>query len=86
MRRTQLYLDDAQHEQATRLAAESSQTLSDVVRTALDEFLVRRRRQRKDFLDALGQASGVWRNREDIPDLSDHRKRSERLGPWPLEH
>lgn len=85
MRRTQLYLDEIQHEQASRIAAESSQTLSDVVRAALDEYLQRRRRQRKDFLDALAQASGVWRNREDIPDLSAHRQRSERPGPWPLE-
>lgn len=85
MRRTQLYLDDAQHQMATRLAAESGQTLSDVVRVALDEYLQRRRRQRKDFLDALAAAAGIWRNRDDVPDLSAARQNGERVPPWPSE-
>jgi hypothetical protein len=86
MRRTQLYLDDQQHQQATRLAAESGLTLSDIVRVALDEYLQRRRRQRKEFLDALQSASGVWRNRNDLPDLAEARRHSERIGPWLSEH
>lgn len=85
MRRTQLYLDDAQHQMATRLAAESGQTLSDVVRVALDEYLQRRRRQRKDFLDALAAVSGLWRNREDVPDPAAARQHGERVPPWPSE-
>ena len=86
MRRTQLYLDDDQHAQASRVAAESGQTLSDVVRAALDEYLLRRRRQRKDFLDALGQAAGIWRNREDLPDFARARQETERASSWPSEH
>ena len=86
MRRTQLYLDPQQHDQATRLAAETGQTLSDIVRISLDEYLLRRRRQRKEFIDALQQASGVWRNREDLPDLSASRRQHERFPTWPTEH
>jgi len=71
---------------ASRIAAESGQTLSDVVRMALDEYLQRRRRQRKDFLDALENASGIWRGREDIPDSATLRQQVERLSPWQSEH
>ena len=86
MRRTQLYLDDEQHRQASRVAAETGQTLSDIVRAALDEFLQHRRRQRKDFLDALTHATGIWRNRADVPDLADTRQQGERFSTWPSEH
>ena len=67
MKRTQLYLDDAQHEQAGRLAMETGVTLSDVVRAALAEYLERRRRHRMEFLGALDRASGIWRQRHDLP-------------------
>lgn len=79
MRRTQLYLDEEQHRQASRVAAEMGQTLSDVMRVALDDYLLRRRRQRKDFHDALSQAAGIWRSREDVPDLAEIRKAGERF-------
>lgn len=68
MKRTQLYLTDDQHAQASRLARETAKTLSDVVREALDEYLERRRRQRMEFLGALDRASGIWRQRGDLPD------------------
>lgn len=84
MKRTQLYLKDRQHEEATRIAAEAGLTLSDIVRLALDEHLDRRRRQRKEFVTALQGASGVWRHRADIPELSTTRKNQERTS-WPSE-
>ena len=83
MIRTQLYLSAEQHEQASRVAAESALSLSDIVRQALDEYLSRRRRQRKEYLDALAQVQGVWRDREDIPELPDLRRAWDRYPSWP---
>lgn len=84
MKRTQLYLEDRQHEEATRVAAEAGLTLSDIVRTALDEHLDRRRKQRKEFVTALQNASGIWKQRTDIPPLAPARKNQERM-TWPSE-
>ena len=78
MRRTQLYLTAEQHQHATRAAAETGQTLSDIVRIALDEYLLRRRRQRKEFLGALQGAAGIWRTRHEMPDPIEIRRAGQR--------
>lgn len=78
MRRTQIYLTAEQHQHASRAAAETGQTLSDIVRIALDEYLLRRRRQRKEFLGALQSAAGIWRSRTDINDPIEIRRAGQR--------
>lgn len=82
MKRTQIYLTVPQHEQASRLALEVGQSLSDVVREALDEYLARRKRQRMEFLGALDRASGVWRQRADL----EASAQAERGASWPAAH
>ena len=83
MKRTQLYLPPELHEQAARLAAELGSTLSDVVRVALDDFLQRRRKQRRDFLTALDRVSGIWRHRTDLADEQGGGSTSSGSPSWP---
>jgi len=64
MRRTQIYLSDEQHRALGRASRATGVTLSELVRRAVEERYVYRRRSKEDVLEALRASAGAWKGRK----------------------
>ena len=62
MNRTQIYLTSAEAQGVARVAAETGRKQSEVIREAIDQYLLRLGPQ--DRLSRLQEARGIWRDRE----------------------
>ena len=75
MTRTQIYLTVAETQGVARVAAETGRKQSEVIREAIDQYLMRL--GPRDRLSRLRQARGLWKGR-DI-NLGDIRSDFERF-------
>jgi predicted transcriptional regulator len=64
MVRTQIYLTDEQKRQLERLAAASGKKQSEMIRAAIDDYLVEQEPQ--DWKAAFEAARGMWTDRGDL--------------------
>ena len=64
MIRTQIYLTEQEHAGISRLASSLQKKQSELIRQAIDEFLVRS--NPKDKLERIREAQGIWQDREAI--------------------
>lgn len=64
MIRTQIYLTEQEHAGISSLANSLQKKQSELIRQAIDEFLVRS--NPKDKLERIREAQGIWQDREDI--------------------
>lgn len=76
MHRTQIYLTDEQIRTVKLLAARSGLKQSEVIRKALDEFISGHCLQ--DWKAEVMSATGVWAERDDLPDFSKLRDELDR--------
>jgi predicted DNA-binding protein len=68
MVRTQIYLTDEQKRQLERLAATSGRKQSEMIREAIDGYLVRQGPQ--DWAEAFEAVRGMWSERGDLDDFA----------------
>jgi len=71
MIRTQVYLTRTQRDELAAIARASGRKQSELIRDALDRFLQEEGRSRRKAV--LREAAGLWRDREDLPDVRDVR-------------
>ena len=72
MIRTQIYLTIQEMNELKTLAHRSGKKQSELIREAVDEYLVKRSQtSRKRLLDDV---AGIWQNRNDLLDFSELRK------------
>lgn len=64
MIRTQIYLTEEEHAGISSLASSLQKKQSELIRQAIDEFLVRS--NPKDKLESIREAQGIWQDREAI--------------------
>ncbi len=64
MIRTQIYLTEEEHAGISSLASSLQKKQSELIRQAIDEFLVRS--NPKDKLERIREAQGIWQDREAI--------------------
>ena len=76
MVRTQIYLTEEEHRRVRRLAKTSGRKQSEIIRSAIDEFLGKMGPE--DKLLRVRKAKGIWKNRKDL-DLSAIRKDFDRF-------
>ena len=76
MIRTQIYLTDEEHSGISELAKSTKRKQSELIRQAIDEYLVRK--NPADKLAKIRKAKGIWKNRTDL-DLSRIRSDFDRF-------
>jgi predicted DNA-binding protein len=67
MVRTQIYLTDEQKRQLERLGAASGKKQSEMIREAIDGYLVKQ--EPKDWKEAFEAVRGMWADRDDLDEL-----------------
>lgn len=76
MIRTQIYLTEHEHAGISSLAANLKKKQSELIRQAIDEFLVRS--NPTDKLKKIREARGIWKDRDDF-DLESVRANFDRF-------
>jgi predicted alpha-1,6-mannanase (GH76 family) len=64
MVRTQIYLTDRQRDELASLAKASGKKQSELIREAIDQLIVRASPRYREAV--LGEAAGIWENRNDL--------------------
>ena len=63
LKRTQIYLQESQKEQLNKLAASKGKAVAEIIREAVDMYLVESKKTTKDHILS---SQGLWENRDDI--------------------
>ena len=77
MIRTQIYLTKSTSEAIARLSDLLQQGKSELIRSAIDEFI--ERRDTKNRLKKLRAARGMWANHKDLPNVEKMRSEFDRF-------
>ena len=82
MRRTQIYLTDEEAEALRRQAKKQGASMSDLIRSAIDEKFVHGKRllTKAEELRVIDQTFGAWKGRTETGEEYVERMRSGRLG------
>lgn len=78
MVRMQIYLTKIEQQGLQALAQRSGRSQSELIREAVDKFLVES--QEVDRLALLKQGRRLWQDREDLPDFNMLRRELDRYG------
>lgn len=76
MVRTQIYLTETQQQTLRRLAVSTRQKQSALIRRAIDQYLSAEAHE--DRLSLLRQGRGLWKERQDLPDVAALRQEVDR--------
>lgn len=76
MVRAQIYLTDDERSALRLLANQTGQSQSELIRQAIDTFI--EKHQETSRLKALQMAKGMWKDRDDLPDLRELRAEFDR--------
>lgn len=76
MRRTQIYLTEEEREALRALSEREGRPMSEIIREAVDRYIARRSASTRE--EALRKARGMWRDRDDLPEIDRLRREFER--------
>ncbi len=77
MVRTQVYLTNRQRSDLTLISKNKGKKQSELIREAIDRFIEQASQQHRETI--LNEASGIWKNRTDIPDFEKNRSNWDRV-------
>ena len=76
MIRTQIYLTEVEMNALKALSNTTGKKQSELIREAVDEFLVKRNRTARH--QVIDDVAGIWQNRVDLPDFNEIRREWDR--------
>lgn len=76
MVRTQIDPTEQEHRQLHRLSRRRGTSLSELIRTAIDQWLSRNWSANR--MEAMRQACAIWKDRTDLPDFGHLRREWDR--------
>ncbi len=76
MIRTQVYLEQSSSKRIRAIAAQTGKKQSEIIREAIDQYVSAS--QDLDSRDRLRSARGLWKHRNDLPELERLRSEGER--------
>lgn len=79
MIRTQVYLTSEERKQLSLLSKELGLQQSALIREAIDQFILSKRKNKEKRRGALKAAQGIWAERADLPDYSTLRSEFDRF-------
>ena len=76
MIRTQIYLTEEEKSALNSLSAERGKKQSELIREAVDNLVAKFSKSRQQAI--LDRVAGMWKNRNDLPDITKLRKEWDR--------
>ena len=76
MQRTQIYLTETQRKALQSIAHRLRRSQSDLIRSAVDEYI--KRQSPEGRLELLRKGQAIWKGRRDLPALSTLRRELDR--------
>ena len=76
MVRTQIYLTETQQQSLRTLAGRTGRKQSELIREAIDRYVAEV--SPVDYRTMVNQATGMWRDRRDLPDFESLRGEADR--------
>lgn len=77
MKRTQIYISEKMQEELDVLSRRRGVSKSEIIREAVTEYLSDH--SKTDIQEKLKAGEGLWKQRKDLPDLSELRREFDRL-------
>jgi hypothetical protein len=77
MVRTQIYLTEKEQKALQSLSRRTGKKQSELIREAIDAFIIRFSKQERS--EQLQKAKGMWKDRNDLPDLIELRREWDRF-------
>ena len=76
MVRSQIYLTEDERDSLKHISSDTGRSQSDLVREAIDDFI--KRVANKNNIQQRQEAFGIWKGKENIPDIEDLRSEFDR--------
>ncbi len=77
MKRTQIYISEKMQEELDVLSRRRGVSKSEIIREAVMEYLSDH--SKTDIQEKLKAGAGLWKERKDLPDLTELRREFDRL-------
>jgi len=88
MTTAQINLTDSQANALRKLSKQSGKTEDELLQEAVNKLIAEvgeAEVKRQEWLEALRQAKGIWKDRDDLPDLRKLREEADRFTRWSKE-
>lgn len=88
MTTAQINLTDSQANALRKLSEQSGKTEDELLQEAVNKLVAEvgeAEAKRQEWIEALRQAEGIWKDRDDLPDLRKLREEADRFSRWSRE-
>jgi len=88
MTTAQINLTDSQIDALRKLAKRTGKSEDEILQEAVNKLIDevgKAEAERQEWLEVLQQAKGIWKDRDDLPNLKELREEADRFSGWSRE-